>query len=204
MEKSEIEEIVGNSGSFGKLNAILYYKALQSHFEKDYSYVVGVLQPEEIKCSLFDLDKLEMKDIHDLVPGREVGNSVIRIILLKGREEVILEYYNNQVIVEHLFRPNDLNVVKGHAVFDKYFNGITDFTLVIGHELSLNINGYDSSLMENVSDSSLHPILVLKCHDGKCIVNEYASIRGAVNENKTTVMREYLKMLRLDSKIYTM
>ena len=197
MSENRMESILNNSSSFGKLNAILFFKASQIYFEIIYKDILSLFQPTEINSSLFDLKNMEMKEIDISVPQIQSQNSIMKIIFSKKIEKIILECYNGHFIIEHLFKSDEIHNVSGYSVIEKYHNQNSNSILVIGYELSINIDHYEESLKENITDISLHPIFVAKNIGGKFEINEYISNNSTVNEQKIKSIREYLKAINI-------
>lgn len=197
MSENRMETILNNSSSFGKLNAILFFKASQIYFEIIYKDILSLFQPTEINSSLFDLKNMEMKEIDISVPQIQPQNSIMKIIFSKKMERIILECYNGCFIIEHLFKSDDIHSVSGYSVIEKYHNQNSNSILVIGYELSINIDHYEESLKENITDISLHPIVVAKNIGGKFEKNEYISDNNILNEQRIKPIREYLKAINI-------
>ena len=199
MLENRIETIVNSSNSFGKINVILYFKAPHIHIEIIYSDIIRLFKPDEVKGSLFDLNKMEMEDIEISTFLNQNNNSILRILFIKENEEIIVEYYKDQFIIEHLFRPKDIRFVDGYSLLSQYCKTKNNFILVIGYELSINIDSYNSSLKENLSDKSMHPIFLMKDNNGNHLTEEYISYTNKVNEQKIEIIREYLKLIGISS-----
>ena len=75
-----------------------------------------------------------------------------------------------------------------------YFSKITDITLVIGFELSINIVDFDETLKETILDTSQHPIYVVTKKEGNIKVDKYTS-EILEQEYDWTIMDKYLKSI---------
>lgn len=196
MSGNGIESIVNSSASFGKLNVILYFKALQNCFEVICKDVVNLFKPDEIRCSLFDLENMVMKDVEFSEFLSQKNNSILRIILIGGKEEIFIEYYQSQIIIEHLFRPDSIHILRSYSIIEKYRRKERSSVLVIGYELSIYINSFELSLKENLFDKSLHPIFVVKNDiDSNCLIEDYISDNSNVNKKKIEIISEYFKLI---------
>jgi hypothetical protein len=197
---NRIESILNSSTSFGKLNVILYFEVLQIYFEVIYKDIINLFKPDEVRCSLFDLDNMEMRDIEFAALSNQNNNSILRIVLIGEKEEIIIEYYQSQVIIEHLFRSDNINVLRGYSIIEKYKKEKQSSILVVGYELSIDINSFESSLRDNVSDKSLYPIVLVKSDiNNNCLIEEFISDNSKVNEQKVEIMKEYLKLISISS-----
>lgn len=197
MLENRIESILNNSASFGKLNAILFFNASQTHFDIIYKDLLSLFQPVEINSSIFDLKNMEMKEIDISIPQIYSQNSIIKIIFSRKMEKIILECYRGNIIIEHLLKTEDIKIVNGYSIIEKYYNQNNNSILVIGYELSINIDSYEESLKEHITDNSLYPIFVAKNINGQFELNGYTSDNSKVNKQKVKHIQEYLKATKL-------
>lgn len=185
--------IVNDPSSFGKLNAILYFKDIGLHCQLIYNDIIRLFEPNEIHHSLFHLDKIKMIDINISELANQYNNGIIRIIFIKQNEEIILECYKEHFIIEHLISPSYLQKTNGISLINKFKKEKANSVLVVGYELSINIDDFESSLKENIYDSSLHPIIVLKnnnYHDFK----KYISNNNEISKLKMEVIKQYIDL----------
>ncbi|MBL7915572.1 MAG: hypothetical protein JNL49_11060 [Bacteroidia bacterium] len=190
--------ITHDLASFGNLNTLLYFKVTNSYFEKIYCDLLRCFKAIDINYSLFDLDVFEMRAIEPaLALSHQNSNSILRIIFHNEKESMHLEYFKGHVIVEHLVRPMNIQLMKGAAIIKKYRNAVKkNAILVLGFELSILINDFENSLESNLSDISLHPIIVISVSDNRRILlEEYDAVNSKVNEIKKEIMHGYLKLL---------
>lgn len=195
MPESGIETILNNTGSFGQLNAVLYFKEPSSHFKLIFDDLIDVFGPEKIAYSLFDLDSDEMIEIQIITFPIQNENAIIQAILIKKREKIFLEYYRDQFIIEHVFRPNDIEHVGGYNLIDKYRQEKSGYILAIGFELSIHLSSYNSSLQENLSDASLHPILLVK-DENDALTEIYNAYDCELNDCKIEILQRYCQCIK--------
>ena len=188
MMANKIEFISNDSISFGKFNAILFFRDVQSYLQIVCDDIVNLFKPDEINWSLFDLDNLEMKEIGGY-PSSQASNSIIRAIFGKEAETIIVEYYNGQFIIENLCRYDNVQAIEGSSVISKYLREKMNSSLIIGYELSIHISSYSSSLEENSKDTSLHPIVVVKKINGAFEKEEYVSYVDAIVTQKLATIK---------------
>lgn len=195
MSENTIEFISNNSASFGKLNAILFFKASEIYFKIIYKDLLSLFQPTEIDGSLFDLKSMEMKEIDTSGNQIHSQNSITKIIFSKKTEKIILEYYNENFIIEHIFKSDDIKIVTGCSIIKKYHNQNNNSTLIIGYELSIDVNSFEESLKESIIDNSLHPIFIIKNIDKQFGTYSYISDNSMVNDQKLKLIHEYIKII---------
>jgi hypothetical protein len=114
----------------------------------------------------------------------------MQAILIKKRERIILEYYKGQFIIEHVFRPNDIELVSGYSLIDKYRQEKSGYILTIGFELSIHLSSYDLTLQESLSDASLHPILLVK-DENDSLTEIYHAYDCELNDLKIKIIQRY-------------
>jgi len=196
MLENRIENFLNSSDTFGKVNIILYIQTPQINLQIIYNDIIRQFKPDEIKCSLFNLDTMEMMNIDiPLFLIQKNTNSILRVVFVNKKEEIILEYYKEQFIIEHLFRPYNIQVVNGYSLIGKYRKENAGSLLVIGYELSININSYESSLMDIIADNSLYPIFMVKNNNDSYSIEEYGSDNSEMSQQKSQIIREYLKLI---------
>ena len=79
-----------------------------------------------------------MKEIDISIPQIYSQNSIIKIIFSRKMEKIILECYRGNIIIEHLLKTEDIKIVNGYSIIEKYYNQNNNSILVIGYELSIN------------------------------------------------------------------
>lgn len=197
MLRNEIESIISRLTTFGKLNAILHFNSEKVNCEIIYKDVISLFNPDEIKCSLFDLDKKDVKFIESFPSKVSNENIIIRVQFIKEGEQVFFECYKNCFIVEHLLAVDNISDAEGNFILNKYYREQNNSILVLGFELSVNIDSFESSLLANVSDESLLPILVVRNKNRRYLVEEFVQETNRVTERRVGVLRDYLRLLQL-------
>lgn len=192
--KSEIEDIYNNSSSFGKFNAILFFRDSSSSFSDIYKDIFESFNSAEIKSSLFDLDIQEMKEI-EAPSSLHNTNSILKTLFINEVEGISLEYYKGQFIVEHLFWYKDFKAIQGYSVIKKIFAEKVESNLVLGYELSININDYTLSLEMNISDEALHPIIVIKKTADSLSRQEFTGSYDNIGFQKIKLIQDYMELI---------
>jgi hypothetical protein len=188
-----LETILNNSSSFGKFNAILFFKnrQLSGAITSD---VRNLFMPDEVHESFFDLDNSEILDSHI----HESTNVIRKDIFVKTKENLILECYKDNFIIEHLFNFQGVSNLTGHAIIRKYFESELDSKLILGFELSIDIENFSNSLKRNINEISFYPILVVdKTNDNILIFKEHFFDKDEIYHAKIKSIREYLECLQL-------
>jgi len=194
--KSEIEDIYNSSSSFGKFNAILFFRDSSNSFLNIYKDIFKTFNTVEIKSSLFDLDIQDMKEIE--APSSLYNNntnSILRTLFINEVEEISLEYYKGQFIVEHLFWYKDFKEVQGYSVIKKIFSENVESNLILGYELSININDYTLSLEMNTRDEALYPIIVTKKTKDNLSRQEFIGSYNNIGFQKIKLIQDYLELI---------
>lgn len=201
MLKSQIESILNSPSSLGNLGAMLCFSADRVRLREVHNDLMSQFRPEEVVYSSFDLDRDVMRDLQVENFFEEKSNSILRVILVKGRESIIVDYYKDQVSIEHLFRPTYVRDQRGYSVIGRYLSDLRSWTLVIGYELSVSVKSFEVSLRKEVLDKGLHPIVVVrKDETSDCLIEEYPCSNTELGEYAMAVMSYYLELLGIDWK----
>lgn len=182
---------------FGNLNCVLFFREALSHLPAIYDDVTKTFLPDEIVASRFDLTELEMKDF-DISNVIEVDNSIGKIIFHRSDEQIIVDYFQNQIFIEHLFRVDKVKTLNGSLIISKYFKAQRNCVGILGFELSIQINSFIQSLTDNAADKSLHPIIVFEKSDDSLVRKEYVSDDSLITKQKMGMLKEYSKLFRLN------
>lgn len=192
--ENELGFISNSLSSFGKFNAILFFKSDSRDFQIIYSDLVDTFRSTEIKKSFFDLDSQKMR-VMDSIDPFNARNCIVQVIFKDESEEIILEYFNSQFIIENLFHSENLKTSKGYERLKKYLTTKEDATLILGYELSIAIDSFDESLQNIIDDVSCHPVAVIKIHSGRLERKEYVSDPSEISKKKILMILQYFKKL---------
>ncbi len=196
---TKIELISNSPAYFGNLNVILYCRVSYIHFKEIYEMSVCKFNPDEVLYSALDLDEMEMIDINFFMLPILKNNSILKIILIRKNEKIIIEYYQEQVLIEHMFRCIHIGMLDGCRIISKYQKEKQNTIIVIGYELSIHINSYELSLQENIADRSLHPMFVVrKDIYNNSSIEEYISDDSDVNQQMVKNIKQYLNLISIN------
>ena len=178
----------------GNLEAVLFFN------KKDEAILNVIQKIEEYKydekhytgIDSYNYDILFFDNQDELI--NSTNEFVKKIIYQKPTESIIIESKNDDILLSHFFRYDWYNLqTTGFVnILNFYFSKITDITLVIGFELSINIVDFDETLKETILDTSQHPIYVVTKKEGKIKVDKYTS-NIIEQEYDWTIMDNYLK-----------
>lgn len=186
-----IKEILGNSISYGNFNCVVVFERGHSEFFRLYKEINDMFIPDEVVSSAFSLDSSEMEEFDISIPFSD--DALIRqVLFFKGTQQISLEYYKGKFMLGHFFKYSDTIFKDGNSIIDKYLKQEESIILVLGFELSLHLNIFNSSLEDNISDVSLHPITVIRKQDNICERKEYMHGDGQIYEQKNKIINSYL------------
>ena len=156
--------------------AVLFFKGEKNDLISLYKELKQVFNPTETILSILDLNTFDFNDF-DIDSPFEDDETIRKIIFHKGEQQLTLEYYRGQFLVEHLLRAD---IKEGYHVIKSLFHKCDETAiLILGFELSLDISSFSESMEETKHDKSLHPITVI----------EKAS-NGSLEKNVITVISD--------------
>lgn len=180
----------------GNLEAVLFFN------KKDEAILNVIQKIEEYKydekhytgIDSYNYDILFFDNQDELI--NSTNEFVKKIIYQKPTESIIIESKNDDILLSHFFRYDWYNLqTTGFVnILNFYFSKITDITLVIGFELSINIVDFDETLKETILDTSQHPIYVVTKKEGNIKVDKYTP-EILEQEYDWTIMDNYLKSI---------
>lgn len=191
--ENNIDLIPFSPSSFGNFNAVLSFSMSATDFPAIYEDLLDTFKPIDVKKSFFDLDKEEMK-IADSIDVVGKPNCILRIILHRDEEDIILEYFDSKCLIQNLFHPQQQRDRIGDKLIKKYLKKKGDSILVLGFELSMDIQSFKASLNDTTSDPSCHPIVIIKSPKGKRHEkDEYVSDSSEISRKKMEMILEYTR-----------
>ena len=180
---------------FGKLNCVMYLKLENFYLQKIYNRIIDLYKPYDIDYSLFNLENCGLGKFDISIPFID-DNSIRKIIFSKNNESIILEYYKGKFIIEHLTNPQNQSFGEGIEMMRNLLNIQENIIIVLGFELSVDIDDFTSSLNATKVDTSLHPVIVLsKTEKKEFNIDKYVSINDTVNSKKLEFMFKYVDLL---------
>jgi hypothetical protein len=185
-------------GQVGNFNCILSFKDGYLQINELYENIEKMFVPDEIFTSKFDLKKMEIDEFTFTQSSSFDDDSIKKAIFETSYEKMILEFYKSQVVIEHLFKPGNIEFVKDGAssIINSLMKILDDYTLIVGYELSIYSNSFSKSLSDNLKDISMHPIIVIEKLGNKLESREYISDNSTITIEKLSLMNYYLKFFK--------
>jgi hypothetical protein len=181
----------------GKLNSILYINLEKNEFKEIYQDFIDVFKPNEVYSSCFDIKSIEVLFIDNADQIIDSSEIVSKKILVRDNEQIIIEYYQNNLLVNHVVNSDILDNLLGYSLIEKYLTRTVDPVLILGFELCIEINLFDFSLQCSLNDKSLYPIFLIK---KKFILNKYTNdYSGSTTDvEKEEIIVKYLKNININ------
>lgn len=196
MNKNIIDELTNSAPFWGNLNVVLKINSNQVYFESIFKEIIGLHNPIDYRISEFNTISQEMKDLKMFEFTDDVNKniSILRVVILIENESIVLEYFDNIILIKHAINPSVLSICVGHYAIKNYFEKRKISVLILGFELFISSSLFELSLSESISDESIYPIYVIK-KNGGLIIEDYFFNNKNVNEQKRTVLDKYLKLI---------
>jgi len=181
--------------SFGKFNAIYSNIGSVNRFKSIVEEVTKEFKPQETVFSRFDLESMEMLSFDFERTIIENDSIIYKAILSQKDEEIIVEYSKGKVLVEHLFWYYPERYLKGINMIKKIIQDEKDGVLIIGFELSIDVNRVEESIEEVKSDKSIHPVIIIHIGKTNKSISEHISDKSIITEQKIRIINSYIKNL---------
>lgn len=165
--------LLNNPTTWGKFNCLFFVEDVNTSMLKNiHNEIAAEFNPEKIIESSFDLKTKVFSDSINYVDISK-HNVINKFIFLKENQEIILESFEQKLVIEYLFSPKHRSLINSLFLFRSPIKIFKKFTMVMGFELSIKINDFEESLNKSLSDRSFHPLLILKNNESGAMSNIY-------------------------------
>ena len=191
-----IIDVLRRPGAHGKVSAIICFEDSQLDLVLLSDKIRTMYSPDAAAFSVFDTKELRM-----IESTTDAANDYKRLIgqqiLNKGKESIIIEHYNDLFSIAHNFLPEAVEAENGRLIIDWYLHSIQDLTFLVGFELGIDLRDFASSVVENIQDEALHPIVMYKKTNGLLLERKFEKQPSNIHPFKGEIIGRYIQLFDL-------
>lgn len=179
---------------YGNFTANLFFKISHDEFSSIYKEVIDDFIPNEITLSSFDIHTNTIQFNQNIQATLLDKNIITKTILIRDTESIIIDYHQEHCIVQHNFNAKHRLKITGHNIINHYYNSISDVTLILGFELSLDVNLFTESLNDDIK--SLIPIIKIEKSNQKHDVSKFNFNTNTLTQEEE-IINSYMDLIKL-------
>lgn len=171
------------------LNAVLCISDPLTTYELLYNTIAEAFQPDEVSQMLYNIATDEV-DFPDTPLLSSETNEVLSTYFQKDEEMIVLSWHEGNATLQHSSVVGG-GQLTGQHIIAKLLNDSPDIELLIGFELEISVHRLEDSIIQNISDRSLWPIIIVKKQNGQMRVDKRFE-EGSGGEALLAALENYL------------
>ncbi|OSZ78983.1 hypothetical protein CAP35_12255 [Chitinophagaceae bacterium IBVUCB1] len=179
---------------YGNFEANLFFKISHNDFSCIYKEVIDDFKPNLINQSSLDIHTNTIQFNHNIQATLLDENIITKIILNNKVENIIIDYHNEHCLIQHNYKTKHSRNATGHTIINNYYNSKSDVVLILGFELSLDVNLFTKSLNDNINGFS--PIIKIEKTNHQYVVSKFNFNTKTLTQQEE-IVNSYLHLIKL-------